>query len=54
MIILIIVVFNTIATYEYCTIDRCEGNFCPVETLECVVDIHREAKYREGMSIKCP
>jgi|MDSV01.1.fsa_nt_gb hypothetical protein len=37
-----------------CTIDRCEAEYCVVETPEGNVDVSRKPYYTEGMSIKCP
>ena len=37
-----------------CVIDRCEGNYCTVDTPEGTVDIVRKAHHKEGEPIECP
>lgn len=54
MIILFVLGFNHVSILSHCVIDRCEGNFCLIETPSGVIDIERKQGYEEGMSIECP
>jgi len=37
-----------------CVIDRCEDNFCVVETPEGTVTIPKKSHYKEGLGVVCP
>ena len=37
-----------------CIIDRCENDYCVIETPEGVVEVKRRPHYREGEKIDCP
>ena len=39
---------------DKCVIDRCESEFCIVETPEGNVEVDRKPYYYEGKKIECP
>ena len=55
MLLLILLAYNHgQPELPQCTIDRCEAQYCVVETPEGNVDVSRKPHYREGMLVECP
>ena len=46
--------YDVVDPSDKCVIDRCENNFCVVETPEGTVEIKKKPSYQEGKKIECP
>lgn len=42
------------AEVQQCVVDRCEGEYCVVETPSGFVDVLRKDKHTEGGQTQCP